>query len=139
MGRRKLRFVMAYREKFLPIEEILVKGRFECETIVDGVDGLSISVRDYEGDFYNLYWDGGVVSYRNTDEGDRIGFVSEIASLSLIGFLIVECVNSKYLKWLHAEKCGIEQENLRHFIVMTSNDIIDVIDYDVPVVSKVNS
>lgn len=130
---------MAYREKFLPIEEILVKGRFECETIVDGVDGLSISVRDYEGDFYNLYWDGGVVSYRNTDEGDRIGFVSEIASLSLIGSLIVECVNSKYIKWLHAEKCGIEQENLRHFIVMTSNDIIDVIDYDVPVVSKVNS
>lgn len=130
---------MTDSEKYLPIKEVLVKGRFECENIVDGFNGLSISVRDYEGDYYNLHWDGGVVSYRNTDEGDRVCFVSEIASLSLIGLLLVECVNSKYIKWLHAEKCGIEQENLRHFIVMTSNDIIDVIDYDVPVVSKMNS
>jgi hypothetical protein len=123
-------------------KEERIKRRFvmtECESIIDGADGFSVNVRDYEGSRYNLSWKDGVVSYRNTDEGDRINFVAEVSSKSLVGFLLIECVHSKFIKWLSAEKYGIEQKGLRHFIVMTSNDIIDVIDYDLPTVSKLNS
>lgn len=126
-------------DKISAVKEVSVMGRFECESIIDSSDGFSINVRDYEGKRYNLNWEYGVVSYRNTDEGDRINFVSEIASKSMLGFLLIECVNSKFIEWLNAEKYGIKQEGLRHFIVVTSNDIIDVLDYDLPTVSKLNS
>jgi hypothetical protein len=129
---------MTKNEKILPLKEVLVTGRFECEAIIDGADGFSIDVRDYEGKRYNLIWEDGVVSYRKTDEGDRISFLSKLGSESLIGFLLVECVNSKFIAWLTAEKHGIKQEGLRHFIVLTSNDIIDVIDYDLPAMAKLN-
>lgn len=124
---------------FVPVEQIKLSGRFEFTSLCDGIGGFSIVVSDYDGKSYSLHWDVGVVAYQNTDEGDRLRLVSDLSSGGLIGYLVLECINSKYINWISEEKYGIKLNNLRHFVVITSNDILDVLDYDLPLLSKIGS
>lgn len=121
---------------FVPVEQIRLNGRFEFTSLCDGRNGFSIVVSDYEDNSYSLHWGDGVVAYQNTDEGDRLRFVSDFSTSGLIGCLVVECMNSKYIDWINEEKYEIKLHNLRHFVVITSNDVLDILDYELPILSR---
>lgn len=76
------------------------------------------------------------LSYRNTDEGDRLKFLSELKGQQPWSLYLVE--NSKYIKWFDEESCSKwDPKSIFHYTFFTQDDLIDVLALEIPIAKKI--
>jgi hypothetical protein len=107
------------------------KGSWEVEALVDNRSGLCVylSVSDAESVFAITF--SSFEAYLNADEGARDEYWRSFG-----GYLQSGCYHatqSGFLDWAKEERIDKElPEGLRHFIVATANDVVDVLSFDEP-------
>ena len=75
------------------------------------------------------------LSYRNTDEGDRLEFLSELQGQESWSLYTVK--NSTYEKWFNRESFSKWEGNqIYHFVFFTQDDLIDVLSFEPPRVER---
>lgn len=78
---------------------------------------------------------GGWLTYRVTDEGDRLLSSKAISGLAKSPICLVE--DSDYLAWFVRESAGARREaDLKHWAVVTTDEIIDVIAVEAPTLAN---
>jgi hypothetical protein len=103
------------------------------DNLTDNKDGLVLNFSNEDGDkTIKIIFEDSVMSYRNNDESymlRTINYVSEVYGSSFMkknSIFIVE--NSPYIEWFNSESYDIYKDyDLRHFVFMTPNDIVEVI------------
>ncbi|EDT4881533.1 hypothetical protein B6B03_004688, partial [Salmonella enterica subsp. enterica serovar Berta] len=74
-------------------------------------------------------------SFRVTDEGDLLKMLGEQKGKMRVGIYKVE--DSSYLEWFNDQSFNIhEKEKIIHYLIVTVNDIIDVLSSESPVISN---
>jgi hypothetical protein len=70
-----------------------------------------------------------VIAFRMCDEGDRLKTIFEVAASKGDAFLphslICTVENSKFIDWLMDENYGVNDVLIKHYAVVTANDILD--------------
>jgi hypothetical protein len=74
-------------------------------------------------------------SYRNTDESERMKTLNRYPILTSGKYPFFVLEESDFIEWLKRESLDTLDENLKHFIICTPNDIVDILSIDMPVVS----
>ncbi|MCE0829013.1 hypothetical protein LVQ78_23805 [Buttiauxella sp. A2-C2_NF] len=73
-------------------------------------------------------------SFRLTDEGDLLKMQEEQNGEMLTGIYVVD--KSTYLEWFTDQSIGIHDgESITHYLIVTSNDVIDVLSSVTPLIS----
>lgn len=73
-------------------------------------------------------------SFRVTDEGDLLKILGEQSGKMLLGIYKVE--GSTYLEWFNDQSDNIHSKNnIVHYMIVTVNDIIDVLSSVPPIIS----
>lgn len=105
---------------------------WEVTEIVDNRKGFHIHVSASENtkaDFIIGF--SAVYGYRNADEGSRSQYWKSLGGYLKSG--CYEAAGSDFLDWAIYESLDKElPTGLRHFIVVTANDVIDVLSFDEP-------
>lgn len=102
----------------------LIDGVFSLDMLVDrgGVLQLHLCRREERVLIsFNSY-----LSYRKSDEGDVLKTLEEIDSVSKLGGMLYEVENSDYLQWFLDQSYGIRSD-AKQYLVLTSNDVVEVI------------
>ncbi len=109
-------------------------AQYTCEEVLDGQSGFRISLRGRNGRSTTLLWRDNVLSYRKTEESDRIKLIDEMQSAGVLGKKLIYIENSDYINWIKEQNyiADFSKIRLRHFAILTSNDIIEVVDYEEP-------
>ncbi len=108
-------------------------GNYELIETIQNCDGTTIKL---QSELHNIILKFEFVdSIRITDEGRRIKTYNEIPDIqkyreNFYGVPLYRVENSEYCKWLVQESAGIYTE-FQHYVIITINDIVDVIS-DVP-------
>lgn len=121
-----------YAPTFVDLAE---KGPFELNQLLDRDGQLSISLSDENDVEHTLIFDDFML-YRKIDEGDALRTLASISDSGLRAnwFYIVK--DSEFVAWYNYERCRPDSlQELFHFVIATSNDIIDVISLSHPVFS----
>lgn len=112
-----------------------LEGVFYLDALVDDFDGLSLYLSG-EDHFVTVRFDS-YLTYRNSDESERIDLVNEVSDLRLNSKLIVTVNESKFIKWIVEESKNIRKDDLLfHYVVLTPNDIVEIVSHDVPEIIK---
>ncbi len=127
------------REKLIkwhPIEKIPEK--LYAEGIIDDYEGFRILLKGTEKTDKMLRIQFNVaLAYRNSDEGDRLKSLSEWASYEKHSLFQVD--ESNFIDWfLEQNYSKYKKEELVHYLIMTPNDVIDVISLEKPNVEWLN-
>lgn len=73
-------------------------------------------------------------SFRVVDEGDVIKMLNSFNGEMILG--IYTLLDSEYLEWFHQQSLGIHlKENITHYMVVTMNDVIEILSSEKPVIS----
>lgn len=105
------------------------------DKITDDENGLSIFISTDKERKLIINFDC-FYSYRNTDESYRLNAINKLRGMSDASIFI--STNSEYLYWFNCESLGIySKENLKHYIILTSENVIDVVALDEPAVTIV--
>ena len=84
----------------------------------------------------NLSFDW-IHSFRLTDEGDLLKMQDEQQGQMITGLYLVE--NSAYLKWFNEQSADAHSdENIAHYLIVTTNDVVDVLSSENPVSLLIN-
>ena len=109
-------------------------------------DGLTLSLqnKDRKQPILNIYFKSFFV-LRIVDEGDKLidshdmdETVSEMEMEegSYYKWSLFTVDNSLYLEWFHEQSLGVrKKEELVHYVIRTSEDVIEVLDIDSPTVT----
>lgn len=128
-------------EKWIPLESM--PARLYKESLLDDGDSLRIILRgETEGQKYSFLFDGLVLSYRNSDEGSQMRMLEHLhqhySHLEYGNWTLFKMKNSSYLEWFAQESLeryeGIVE--VEHYVFLTSNDVIEVLSADSPVITK---
>lgn len=118
-------------------------GKFIVTSFVQNSDGTKILLDD-ERITVEIFFDGIPVLARNSVENMRMRTWSEVQLKYCDKFIFrntffFEVKNSKLIKWVMEESCGFYDESqLRHFCIVTTEEMIDIIAAFDPTV-KVNN
>lgn len=122
-----------------------LEQKYCLESISDGRKGLKILLSAYadEKKQVQIIFEDSVDSYRCTDESLRLTSLSEFHAQLGDNFYkpwtFYRVNNSAYLKWLSEQSHGIyEPEFFKHFLLLTSNEVIDIIATYEPKVELIN-
>jgi len=110
--------------KWIPINGI--PDIFYLDSIFDGKDGVYFNLScdlENEEKVLVIYFDS-LFSYRVTNESYRLKFIM-VHNIEKPSFFIVK--DSSYISWFKDESFHVYQSNILHYIILTGNDIIDVI------------
>ena len=73
------------------------------------------------------------LTYRKGDESDFLRTFAQISEHNIINHLLYEVFESEFIKWFVAETLGVRaNDKLRHFIVSTRYETVDVICFSPP-------
>lgn len=103
---------------------------FYCESLNDDSSGLAIMLRGSKSLSmlrinFNFFY-----SYKKTNESYRLQTISQLPDDR---YIILNVKSSSFLDWLHRESQGIYSEhNIYHFMIITGDDIIDVLSNRIP-------
>lgn len=118
-------------KKWEPIKNL--PSEFYKISLIDDIDGLNLhfEARSKKTRF-KVFFDKGVLSYRNTDEGSllqTIGFFTKKYGKEFLGKTsLFEIEGSSYIEWFLEESSGIYSKNeIKHYVFFTPNDIIEVL------------
>ena len=135
------------KEKWLkwePITEIL--QTLYLRGLEYNLEGLTVNVqsKDKNSPILNIYFEG-FFALRIMDEGDLLKSSYEIDEAilnmekkegSYYKWSLFTVENSLYIKWFHEQSLGVRKnEELIHYIIRTSEDVIEVLDIESPTVT----
>lgn len=135
------------REKWLkwePIEKI--PQTLYLRGLKYDYDGLTLSLQDKDrkSPILTIYFEG-FFALRIVDEGDKLidshdmdETVSEMEMEegSYYKWSLFTVDDSLYLEWFHEQSLGVrKKEELVHYVIRTSEDVIEVLDIDSPTVT----
>ncbi|EBX9240329.1 hypothetical protein DRF02_24835 [Salmonella enterica subsp. salamae] len=74
-------------------------------------------------------------SFRVTDEGDLLKMLGEQSGKILVGIYKVE--KSSYLEWFNDQSVNIRsKDNVAHYLIVTVNDVVDVLSSEPPIITN---
>lgn len=116
------------------VPNIGIQKNLDVEALYDDYEGFRILLRgeDRTQPMLRIKFDAHL-AYRNADEGDRWRTISEVAELKQSSLFIVE--NSSWAQWFCEECSGVrKQSEMIHYAIYATNDCIDVLAADDPIV-----
>ena len=113
----------------LPRETLALEELRDC----DGELVIRLSAR--EGRHFSVKFDD-YIAYRKGDEGDMLVPLSQIQDSSRLGGTLYEVTDSDYIAWFMQQSRGTRaRSDVRHFTLLSIDDVIDVIALSAPSVS----
>lgn len=114
------------------------KESYELEAINYDNKGLLIRLESIQT-IVTIHFPGVIEGFRTTDEGNRWKTVSEILSNHnkgiFTGRVIFKVSDSDFSKWIESESFSfIKKEDVVHYLIVTSNDLTDVLAYESPII-----
>jgi hypothetical protein len=123
-------------ERWVPLDDI--PSTIYNDMFLDGKDGVILEFSDENCERKVVVnFEGGVLSYRNTDEGSLLETLNYLDQHYGTDFYsnwsLFKVKNSEYLNWFHKESCGIyESEEVEHYVFLTPNDVIEILSISPP-------
>jgi len=121
--------------KFIPIfPELQSNGGWEFDQLIDRGGTLALTLVGAGNRRATLSFDS-YFCYRKLDEGDALLTLVEIGKTGGTGRYFYRVEDSTFLAWFNQERC-IDNSSapLIHYTIAASNDIIDVLAIDSPLV-----
>ena len=105
--------------------------------VYDNEKGVKFELINDNGQKILIFFEGGVLSYRVSDEGRRIktiNFLGEnYSNLLLSNNILMISDDSDYLCWFNQETYDMfSKHNIHHYLIMTRNEIADVLSVHSP-------
>jgi hypothetical protein len=118
-------------EKWEPI--LGLPKKLYLDGLSDGENGLCLKfVGEVDSPVLLVNFES-ALSYRNTDEGDRLKFLNELSGQLEWSLYFVR--GSEYLSWFSDQSYSIrDSECIKHYLFFTPNDIVEVLSAEDPVV-----
>jgi len=111
---------------------------FDTRTIgEEEITGFFVDVEEYdEKTSVSIYFAPPIYGIRWTDENIRLASGCELRKTqsSLKQSLVYSVTNSDFIGWFEQETDGLYGENVRHFSVVATDDIIDILCVKEPVI-----
>lgn len=131
-----------FSEKWIKItSKDLPEGEYIVTSFVQDMSGVKI-ILENEEDKINIIFEGIPVLIRNAIEGIRMKTWGNVQlkykdkSIFRNSFFF-EVKNSELINWCVEESCGFyEADRLKHYCIVTSEEIIDVISTFEPLIEK---
>ena len=108
-----------------------------CYAVVKDTEELEFNlVFNDTDDIVKIVFQYGVLSYQNTDEGKRLRAINYLVDNYDDDFYgdwtLFEVEKSSFLNWFQEENYGIYQDDeIKHLVLLTSNDVVDILtDYE---------
>ena len=115
--------------KFTP--QINIQSNLYLKHLIDNTNTLKIVFCNTQNDDLLHVDFADHITYRNTDEGDRMRFLNQVDKMD--EWPIYEVEKSSYISWFCAENYNIHDPNkFKHFLFATQNDFIDVLSISDP-------
>ena len=112
-----------------------LQRRVSLTRLIDDEEGLSLFLSEEIDKQRNIrFLFKNVYGYRNFDEGDLVEYWSDLGGYpEHVCFQVTE---SNFLEWAKQQSPYKEYpEGVKHFTVITSNDVIDILSYDDPIIT----
>lgn len=115
--------------------------RIYLQSLIDNKSGLTLLFETEDDKTISINFDSGVLSYRNTDEGDLYQTLCDLDEKYGSDFCskwsLFKVRNSSYLKWFKREGCGKwdYRDDVEHYVFMTSDDVVEVLSNYSPSIS----
>lgn len=114
------------------------KESFELEAINYDNKGLLIRLESNQT-VVTIHFSGVIEGFRTTDEGNRWKTISEILSNHnkgiFAGRIIFKVSESDFSKWIESESFTfIKKDDVTHYLIVTNNDLTDVLAYEDPII-----
>lgn len=125
-------------EKYIKFDvpELDLNGIFYCESLKDDYEGFRFILKNDSDSLVLKVEFESHLAYRNSDEGDRLRFFSKIKADGK-QHTIYSVLNSEWVDWLVKEAMGkYTLEEVSHYLVLTPNDVIEVLSLGPPTISK---
>ncbi|MBA2939981.1 hypothetical protein HZF08_16845 [Paenibacillus sp. CGMCC 1.16610] len=96
-------------------------------------DALQISFETKkQGQLINVIFDGHILSYRSTDEGQRLKMLCDLSEkygeLFYKEWRFFKVEHSTYISWLNEQNLGVLSNwEIIHFVFITNLDVIEVL------------
>jgi hypothetical protein len=123
--------------EYSPVIHVLFDtAPFVLASLTDAGGLLTMRLEGGGGRKINICFDGQVY-YSKMDEGDALRTLVALKQESCLGFPLVEARRSDLLDWFIEESFGIHTvESLRHYIVLTEDDLVNVVALDAPQIAS---
>ena len=119
--------------RYVPVlQEHAPTPLFDLDKLVDEWGVLTIHLLDTNERRFSLTFDD-YFAYRKRDGGAALKTLNDAAGVLGKSFYRVE--ESDFLAWFEADSYGTRGKPLMHFVIMTIDDVIDVICRKLPVVA----
>lgn len=116
-------------------EEHKASRAYELDSLVDADGVLTLRLKGDEEARLELVFDA-YVAYRKLDEGDAMLTLRRVSDTSALGRTFYEVAESEFVAWYVAQGYGVRKgADIRHFTILTQNDVIDVLALSQPVIS----
>ena len=114
------------------------EGLYYCEALHDDNEGFRIILEHESGKGPLLKVTfGKFLAYRNIDESNRLKLWNEHKDIAE-KHTFYEVENSIWVKWFVNENKGkYESSEIKHYMILTSQDVIEVLSYDEPQIEEV--
>ncbi|WP_241576496.1 hypothetical protein [Rosenbergiella collisarenosi] len=117
-----------------PFENYLYKG-FMLDKLIYSPSVLELFLTNDNDSGIKISFDW-FHTFRVVDEGDVIKMLNKFNGEMILG--IYTLVDSEYLEWFHEQSVGIHLDgNITHYMVVTVNDVIEILSSEKPVISKI--
>ncbi|MGX7418092.1 hypothetical protein ACWOFR_04725 [Carnobacterium gallinarum] len=120
-------------------KEDIPDGPYELNKIIYDSEGLTLELINKKHKITAVFKDH-VISFRTSDEGDRWKTIDEIIGTHEENIfennLFYTVNNSKFSEWIEHDSFGSRSKSsFTHFVILTHNDITDVLTVGEPLVS----
>lgn len=118
-----------YREV---LQEYAKSGPYDLEELVDRGGVLQLYLIGVRNKSLRIEFDS-YIAYRKIDEGDAMVTLSQLATCGKAGKSFYQVASSEFVSWLLEQGYGVRSsQELLHYVVVTVDDIIDVISHGQP-------
>ena len=121
-------------KKFAPVHNsALTEAPYDLISLADERGVLTLSLEGASGKAVSVRFDG-YVFYSKMDEGDALHTLGVLRQASCIGFVLISARDSELLDWFNKESFGVRlgAGQFTHYILLTQNDIVNVISIGAP-------
>ncbi len=126
-------------KKFIPYDSKLDlphKIELYLNEVRDNKDGLVFLFADPTSRFLVEVKFDSHLMYRVSDESYRLKRTGELSEFSFV----MEAEESSFIDWFHEESLNIYiKDRIYHFLILSSDDVIDVLSYQKPSITLINS
>ncbi|RZT38361.1 hypothetical protein [Cupriavidus agavae] len=109
----------------------------EFSELTDLYGTLNIAITTQTDNEISIKFDD-YLFYSKQDEGDALKTLKELKKFDLLGNTLIRADGSTLLRWFSRETFSIRNSRvMQHYIILTNNDIINVLSLSEPEISEV--